>query len=50
MKIYFDRLELKLLEVHFAVKFSKAEAEENLTAKCMKCSFNPLSTGRLPST
>ena len=39
-----DRLKLKLLEVHFAFKFSKAWAEDNLTAKYTKCSFNPMST------
>ena len=37
-------LEMKLHEVHFAVKFSEAEAEENLTAKCTKCNFIPMST------
>ena len=39
-----DGLELKLHEVHFAVKFSEAEAEENLTAKCTKCNFIPMLT------
>ena len=34
---------MKLYEVHFAVKFSKGEAEENLTAKCTKSSSNPMS-------
>jgi hypothetical protein len=50
LKMDFDGLELKLHEVHFAVKLSEAEAEENLTAKCTECSFNPMSTRRLPST
>ena len=35
-------LKLKLLEVHFANKFSGAElARQRRTAKCTKCSFNP---------
>ena len=46
----FGRLELKLHEVHFAGKFSEAEAEDDLTAKCTVCSFNPMSMRRLPST
>ena len=32
-------LELKLHEVHFADK--ACAAEENLSAKCTECSFNP---------
>ena len=50
LKMDLSGLELKLHKVHLAVKFSKAEAKENLTAKCTKCSFNPMSTRRLPST
>ena len=37
-------LELKLHEVHFAEKVLRSracEAEENLSAKCTECSFNP---------
>ena len=41
-----SRLEMKLHEVHFAVKLSKAE--DNLTAKCTECNFITMPTKRLP--
>ena len=50
LKLDLAGLELKLDKVYFAVKFSEAKAEENLTAKCTECSFNPMSTRRLPRT
>ena len=50
MKLDLAGYELKIHEVHFAVKFSQAKAEENLTAKCTDCCVNPMSTRRLPST
>ena len=48
LKMDLGGLELKMPEVHFAVKFSEPKAEENLTAKCTNSSFNPVLTR--PST
>ena len=45
MKMDLGGFDLKLHEVNFAVKFSKAKAEKNLTAKCTEYRFNQMATG-----